>query len=65
MKDKASLAYLKTMRSRHSKDMDNASLVPRSYAHAREKVWLYKSKSLGSLQNLNMSNEIAKRRLLE
>jgi len=60
MKDKASLAYLKTMRSRHSKGMDNASLVPRSYAHACERVWLYKSKSLGSLQNLNMSSEMAK-----
>ena len=41
------------------------SLVPRPYARARERVWLHKSKSLGSLQNLKASNEIAKWRLLE
>ena len=39
--------------------------MPRPYARARKRVWLHKSKSLGSLQNLKMSNEIAKRRLLE
>ena len=41
------------------------SLVPRPYTYARERVWLHKSKSLGPLQNLKVSNEIAKRRLLE
>ena len=41
------------------------SLVPRPHARAREKVWLHKSKSLGPLQNLKASNEIAKRRFLE
>ena len=41
------------------------SLVPRPYARARERVSLRKSKSLGPLQNLKASYEIAKRRLLE
>jgi len=41
------------------------SLVPRPYARAHERVWLHKSKSLGPLQNLKVSNEIAKWRLLE
>jgi len=41
------------------------SLVPRPYAHACERVSLHKSKSLGLLQNLKASYEIAKRRLLE
>jgi len=43
----------------------DSSLVPRPYAHVRERVWLHKSKSLGPLQNLKASNEITKRRLLE
>jgi len=42
-----------------------ASLVPRPYACVRERVWLHKSKSLGSLQNLKASNEIAKWCLLQ
>ena len=41
------------------------SLMPRPYAHVRERVWLHKSKSLGLLQNLKASNEIAKQRWLE
>jgi len=41
------------------------SLVLRPYAHACERVWLHKPKSLGPLQNLKASNEIAKRHLLE
>jgi len=41
------------------------SLVPRPYARAHERVWLHKSKSLGPLQNLKASNQIAKRPLLE
>jgi len=40
------------------------SLMPKPYAHARERVWLHKSKSLGPLQNLMVSNEIAKLHLL-
>jgi len=40
-------------------------LVPRPYTRACERVWLHKSKSLGPLQNLKASNEIAKRCLLE
>jgi len=42
-----------------------SSLMPRTYACAREKVWLHKSKSLGLLQNLKASNKIAKLGLLE
>jgi len=38
------------------------SLVPRPYTRASERVWLHKSKSLGPLQNLKASNEIAKQR---
>jgi len=45
--------------------MHKISLVSRPYACAHERVWLHKSKSLGSLQNLKASNEIAKWRLLE
>ena len=41
------------------------SLVPRPYTRACERVWLHKSKSLGPLQNFKVSNEIAKRHLLE
>jgi len=41
------------------------SLVPRLYKCVRERVWLHKSKSLGPLQNLKVSNEIAKWHLLE
>ena len=40
-------------------------LMPRPYAHACKRVWLHKSKSLGSLRNLKEFNDIAKRRLLE
>jgi len=41
------------------------SLMPRPYARVRERVWIHKSKSLGLLQNLKVSNGIAKRCLLE
>ena len=41
------------------------SLVLRPNARAHETVWLHRSKSLGSLQNLKASNGIAKRCLLE
>ena len=39
--------------------------MPRPYTRVRKRVWLHKSKSLGSLQNLKMSNEITKWCLLE
>jgi len=41
------------------------SLMPKFYAHVRERIWLHKSKSLGPLQNLKTSNEITKLCLLE
>jgi len=41
------------------------SLMPRHNACACGRVWLHKSKSLGSPQNLKVSNEITKWRLLE
>jgi len=41
-----------------------ATPVPRPNARARERVWLHKSKSLGSLQNLKASNEITKQQII-
>jgi len=53
---------------RHDEELKlyiNISLVPRPNAHACKRVWLHKPKSLGSHQNLKVSNENTKRCLSE
>jgi len=44
---------------------NGSSLVPRPYAHVHRRVCLHKSKFLGLLQKLKVTNEIVKQRLLE